>query len=105
MCYFDFLYDTQTVYDDEKILGSSVPNGGSGYGLVFEHDGLYYLTGVASIKEQSSSVVLFTEIKSSIQWLCDMFMRDSNTKSNSYYYYILFIRLSFISFLLLQILC
>ncbi|XP_060871702.1 uncharacterized protein LOC132945906 isoform X2 [Metopolophium dirhodum] len=52
-------------------MGGGVLQGDSGAGLSFLYSNSYYLTGVASIKDQESndSVAVFTEIKHHIKWI------------------------------------
>ncbi|XP_060874108.1 uncharacterized protein LOC132947887 isoform X2 [Metopolophium dirhodum] len=51
--------------------GQEVSDGNSGAGLSFIHSKLYYLTGIASVKdpETNNSVTVFTEIRHHIQWI------------------------------------
>jgi len=53
------------------VSGERVLQVDSGAGLSFLHSNSYYLTGVASIKDQetNNSVAVFTEVKHHIKWI------------------------------------
>ncbi|XP_050526635.1 modular serine protease-like isoform X10 [Daktulosphaira vitifoliae] len=55
-----------------------VEKGDSGSGLSFIHDGKYYLTGIGSIFDPNSndSIVLFTELNSSMKWIREKFLEN-----------------------------
>ncbi|XP_022164235.1 uncharacterized protein LOC111029524, partial [Myzus persicae] len=55
----------------ESVSGQGVGRGDSGAGLCFFHSELYYLTGVASIKDPNTnnSIAVFTDVKYHIQWI------------------------------------
>jgi len=54
-----------------------VGGGDSGAGLCFVHSDLYYLTGVVSSKdpETNNSIAAFTDIKSHINWIRELFVK------------------------------
>jgi len=53
------------------VSGQGVNDGDSGSGLSFLHSNLYYLTGVASVKDPdtNNSIALFTDVKHHIGWI------------------------------------
>jgi len=53
------------------VSGRGVNSGDSGAGLSFLHSNLYYLTGVASVKDPytNNSIAGFTDVKHHIQWI------------------------------------
>ncbi|XP_060872105.1 uncharacterized protein LOC132946240 [Metopolophium dirhodum] len=65
------LYVTKDKFCAGSELGQGVNSGDSGAGLSFLHSNLYYLTGVASVKDPNTnnSIAVFTEVKHHIQWI------------------------------------
>lgn len=62
------------------ILGPGVDEGDSGAGLTYGHNGLYYLTGIVSIKntQANDSIALFTDIFYHISWINDIYIKHTN---------------------------
>ncbi|XP_060872108.1 uncharacterized protein LOC132946242 [Metopolophium dirhodum] len=77
------LYVTKDKFCAGSELGQGVREGDSGAGLSFIHSNLYYLTGVASMKDPNtnSSIAVFTDVKHHIQWirrLYDKYITNKN---------------------------
>ncbi|XP_003244613.1 venom prothrombin activator notecarin-D2 [Acyrthosiphon pisum] len=64
-------YVTKDKFCAGSTLGQGAHQGDSGASLSFSHSNLYYLTGVASVKDSNTnnSIAVFTEVKHHIQWI------------------------------------
>lgn len=66
--------------ESKYVTGQGVQEGDSGSGLTYEHNSLYYLTGVTSVKDPNTndSIAIFTDVRYHIQWIRKIFTNHSN---------------------------
>jgi len=57
------------------VSGQGVLEGDSGAGLSFLYSNVYYLTGLASVKDPNTnnSIAVFTEVKHHIRWIRSLY--------------------------------
>lgn len=69
-------------YKISLFAGPGVQDGDSGAGLAYKHSFYYFLTGIVSVKEKSSSssIAAFTDIQKHIQWIRSIYVKHVESK-------------------------